>query len=129
MTTETPPPDKKSPHVIYHTVKEVVEGHLELAELEWTYERKVLGRTLLGLGLGLFCLCLVVFCIQLAAVGLLIRLGAHLELIGLIGVVVNLLLAVIFFKVLTRRKTDMKIPFEKTRSQLRRTIDWIETLI
>jgi uncharacterized membrane protein YqjE len=104
----------------------LLEDHLELASLEWEYEKAQGIRRIIGLTIGAVAgLCAFIF-LQVAIVTVLIRAGmpvwgAAVLLTGLYGVV-----AVICFKVFGKRPAKAGEPFQGTKTEIRKNLRWIQ---
>jgi uncharacterized membrane protein YqjE len=114
----TPPNGKPSPGLL--------KDHLDLALLEWGYEKQEGWRRLLCLGVGALFLFSSFVYLQVAVIGWLLRMGLRWEGIGfLLGAFYFASgISVIWF--LGRRQKGLGPAFQGSITELKRSLRWIE---
>ena len=104
----------------------VLEDHLELAGLEWAYEKKQSARRLVAvlgsaiLGIGAFVL------FNVALVRALMVVGGSVERVCIgLGLVYGIT-GVLLYRYVGRRDPRVGEPFKGTREELNRNLEWIQ---
>jgi len=104
----------------------LLNDHLELASLEWGYEKQEGWRRLLGFCVGAILLLSSFAYLQMALIGWLLRMGLKWEGIGLILGPAYLVSGILVILLFGKRQKGLGAPFQGSRSELQRSIKWIE---
>jgi uncharacterized membrane protein YqjE len=109
-------------------VLSLLEDHMELASLEWEYEKAQSKRRLGALaGIALLSVSAFAF-LQIAIVAGLVALGLTLPIASLVLAGAYLILSAILFSTLGKRDKQAGEPFQGTRQEIRRNIKWIRQI-
>jgi len=104
----------------------LINDHLELLSLELGQEKQEGGRRLLILAGGAFLLFSSFFYLQLALIGLFLRMGWRWEGIGLIFGIFYLVSGLLVIFLFGKRQAGLGAPFQGSLSELKRSFHWIE---
>jgi uncharacterized membrane protein YqjE len=105
-------------------ILDLIEDHLDLAQLEWRYESETGRRRLGGLALAALSAFAALIMIHLMLIDLLHRWGMPLYGIGLLLAVLWSGVAWYAYQRFARRAPDVGTPFQATREELRNTLRW-----
>ena len=113
---------------LWKDLTDQLSDHIDLAALELGYEAQEAVKRLTAAGI-IFILVLTAFIgLQVALIGLLIKLGLSLGLASFILSVVYFAAAFVIYRVLGRRDKRVGPPFAATHRELKGTLRWIQRI-
>ena len=107
----------------------LLEDQIDLASLEWQFEKKQSLKRLGALALALFLALAAFVLLQVAIVAGIVATGHSIWLSALILAGVYLVLAVALLWKFSRRDPRAGSPFQGTRQELRKNLKWIQQIL
>lgn len=108
---------------------DLMKDHLELASLEWGFEKKDGRRRLFAFGIGAILVASSAVYFQIAFVGWFLKMGFRWASIGLILGFSFLAAGLSVIRFLGKRQKGLGPPFHGSRTELMRSVQWIQKLL
>ena len=120
-------PSKKTRSFLSHLIT-ILQDHLELAELEWKYERGQVQRRIAAWAIAALLILVAVVLLQIALISALMSQGLSLGVVCLTLTVVYGVIAGGIAFLFGRRDPKAGDPFQGTKQELLRNLQWIQKL-